>query len=129
MPVADQEAILQLLWAEKEGVVQQDIERLAALWAEDAIVVDAHHTPADASDDAVWRGRDAILDRYVVVVFPGNPQFAAPGDVRIEIHGDDATASTTTQIGVEVSPDGDSWQFRRYDGRWFIQSLTYNMEP
>jgi len=127
--LSDEELILQLLQAESEGVVQQDMERLAAIWAEDGVARDAKHTPDDAGDDAVWRGIDAILDRYVVLVFPGNPQSAAKIDVQLEIEGDQASAYSTTQIGEEVSPGGDRWTFIRRDGRWQIASLTYNLEP
>lgn len=129
LPVNDDEAIRQMLRAESAAVVQQDIDRLAELWAEDATVTDAKHTPSDASDDAVWRGIDAILDRYVVVVFPGNPQFAEPNDVQVQISGDQASATSTTRIGAEISPAGDRWTFVRRDHHWLIQSLTYNLEP
>lgn len=128
IPATDEEAILKLLRAESEGVVQQDMDRLADLWAEDATVTDAKHTPDDPADDAVWRGIDAILDRYVVLVFPGNPQYAEPADVSVSIDGDTATVTSTTQIGDEVSPGGDRWTFVRRDGRWYIQALSYNLE-
>ena len=109
-------------------MVRQDMTLLAELWAEDATVTDAKHTPDIADDDAVWRGIDAILDRYVVLVFPGNPQFAEPVDIEIVVEGDRATARSTTQIGDEVSPAGDLWTFSRCGERWCIQSLTYNLE-
>lgn len=125
----DEAALQALLRSEANAVVQQDIERLAELWAEDGTVVDAGHTPENTVDDASWRGRDAILDRYMVLVFPGNPQYADPGDITIEISGDSATARSTTRIGDEVSPAGDRWEFRYTDGRWLITSLTYNLEP
>jgi len=125
----EHEAILRLLRSESEAMVAKDIKGLARLWAEDSTVTDAHHTPADPNDDAVWRGIDAVLDRYMVVVFPGNPQYAEPGDVQIQVTGDQATARSTTRIGNEVSPGGDLWVFRRQDGRWQITALTYNLEP
>jgi ketosteroid isomerase-like protein len=122
-------ALRQLLVAEAEAVVEQDIERLAELWAEDGVVIDARHTADNQGDDAIWRGRDAILDRYMVLVFPGNPQFAEPTDIMITITGDAAQAASTTHIGEEVSPAGDRWEFRFAGGRWWITSLTYNLEP
>ncbi len=127
-PADEREAILELLRSESEAVIAKDIESLARLWAEDSTVTDAKHTPADPNDDAVWRGIDAVLDRYQVVVFPGNPQYAEPGDIQIEITGDQATVRSTTRIGDEVSPGGDLWMFRRQDGRWQIAALTYNLE-
>ena len=127
-PATDEEAIRQLIASEGQGVVQQDIEGLMNLWAADSVVTDAKHTPGDPSDDAHWRGRDAIRDRYVVLVFPGNPGVAAPADVKIAMNGDRAVATSTTVIGKEVAPGGDRWEFAKRDGRWWITALTYNLE-
>ena len=127
-PASDEEAILQLLTAEGEALVAADIDRLMGLWAEDAVVRDARHTPDDPSDDWVWEGRDAIRQRYVNLVLPGNPQEAGAVDVNLTIEGDRATAISTTRIGSEVSPGGDRWTFRRINGTWKIESLTYNLE-
>ncbi len=128
VPASDEEAILQLVEAESNGVVKQDMVLLTELWAEDAIVTDAKHTPDVPEDDAVWNGIDAILDRYVVLVFPGDPQSAGPVDIEIIIDGDQATARSTTHIGDEFSPGGDVWTFSRCDERWCIKTLTYNLE-
>lgn len=127
-PASDEEAIRQLMLLEGQGVVSQDIEGLMNLWTADAIITDAKHTPADVSDDARWRGRDAIRDRYVVLVFPGNPSAASAQDMQIEIQGDAATATSTTNIGNEVAPGGDRWTFVKREGRWWITGLTYNLE-
>jgi ketosteroid isomerase-like protein len=128
IPANDEAAILQLLQAESEGVVRQDMTLLAELWAEDAVVTDAKHTPAASDDDAVWNGIDAILDRYVILVFPGNPQSAGPIDIEITINGDQAIARSTTKISDEISPGGDLWTFTRCGERWCIETLTYNLE-
>ena len=125
----DEAAIRWLLEAESRGVVNKDMDLLAAIWAEDAVVTDAKHTPDDPTDDARWQGIDAVLDRYVTLVFPGNPTLAAPADVQITIDGDTAAVISTTRINDELSPGGDRWTFVKRDGRWFIQSLTYNLEP
>ncbi len=121
-------AIRWLLEAESRGVVNKDMTLLSAIWAEDAVVTDAKHTPDDPADDARWQGVDAVLDRYITLVFPGNPTQAAPADVQIAVDGDTATARTTTHINDEISPGGDKWTFIRRNGRWFIHSLTYNLE-
>ena len=42
--------------------------------------------------------------------------------------GATATAVGTSTIGAEVSPGGDRWTFVKRDGRWWISSLTYNLE-
>jgi hypothetical protein len=128
-PASDEEAIRQLIASEGQGVVSQDIAGLMDLWAADAVIADAKHTPDDPSDDARWSGRDAIRERYVVLVFPGNPTSAGATDVKFDIRGDQATAISTTVIGSEVAPGGDRWTFQKKDGRWWITGLTYNLEP
>lgn len=127
-PATDEEAIRQLIASEGRGVVSQDIIGLMDLWAADAVITDAKHTPADPNDDARWNGRDAIRERYVVLVFPGNPALAGASDIELDIQGEQATAVSTTAIGSEVAPGGDRWTFRRADGRWWITGLTYNLE-
>jgi hypothetical protein len=128
VPATDEEAVLQLMAAEGEGVVEQDIGRLMEIWAEEGVVVDARHTPDETGDDLTWRGRDAIRQRYVTLVFPGNPAAAGPSDALVTVTGDSAEALSTTRIGTEVAPGGDRWTFARSDGRWFITGLTYNLE-
>jgi len=128
-PVTAEEAIRQLILLEGQGVVSQDIGGLMNLWAPEAIIADAKHTPDNPNDDARWRGRDAIRERYVVLVFPGNPNVDSPADISVVIDGDKATATSTTQIGAETSPGGDRWDFAKRDGRWWITGLTYNLEP
>lgn len=127
-PVSDEEAIATVLLAESQGVLQQDMGLLASLWLDDAMVTDARHTPDDPGDDAVWNGIDAVMDRYVVLVFPGNPQVAAPQILSLELLGDEAVVRSTTHIGDEVSFQGDEWRLRKVDGRWAIAALTYNLE-
>ncbi len=129
LPTTDEEAIRQLLNAEAEAVVAQDIDRLMEIWAEDGEVVDARHTPDQPGDDARWQGKDAIRERYVVLVFPGAPQMVAHPIVQATITGDTAVVTTTTQIGSERAEAGDRWTFARRGGRWLITSLTYNLEP
>ncbi len=128
-PATDEEAIQQLVRLEGAGIVSQDLEGLMGLWAENAVITDAKHTPNDVGDDARWKGRDAIRDRYVVLVFPGAPSTAGTTEMALTITGDTATADATTAIGDEVAPLGDLWTFERRDGRWWITGLTYNLEP
>ncbi|MCO6452146.1 MAG: hypothetical protein J5I90_15300 [Caldilineales bacterium] len=128
-PQSDEEAIAALLVAESEGVLHQDMDLLAGIWLEDSFITDAHHTPDYKDDDATWHGIDAIMDRYVVLVFPGNPQTAKPEIQSLTVQDDSAEAVSSTHIGEEVSPAGDRWGFAKKDGRWYIQSLTYNLEP
>ncbi len=128
-PADPEEAIRQLLRLEGEGVVAQDIDALMALWLAEGVVADAKHTPDNTQDDARWRGHAAIRERYQVLVFPGAPSVAGAVEVQITLDGDKATAVSTTRIGDEVSPGGDRWTFVKRDGRWYIESLMYNLEP
>jgi hypothetical protein len=118
-----------LILLESQGIARQDIAGLTDLWAADAIVTDARHTPDRPGDDAAWRGRAAIRERYLTLVLPGNPGPSNPSDIEIKIDGDRATATSTTRIGQEVSPGGDRWGFVKRAGRWWISELTYNLEP
>jgi ketosteroid isomerase-like protein len=126
-PASDEEAIHHLLNAEAEGVLNQDIDLLMNLWAPDGVVTDANHTPDDPSDDLVWEGAEAIKERYLVI-FQSFPTQAAHPDVEMSISGDSAEATTTTTIGVDMYPKGDKWTFAKVEGRWYITSLTFNLE-
>lgn len=128
-PASDEEAIEMLLRAESEGVVNRDLDRLMGLWIAECLVVDARHTPDNPGDDLTWKGSYAVRDRYITLVFPGNPSQAGPADLVIVIDDDRAEVTATTRIGAEVSPAGDRWTFVRTPDGWRIESLTYNLEP
>ncbi len=129
VPANDEEAIRQLINAEGESVVQQDIDRLQGLWASDGVVTDANHTANNPSDDKTWKGWAAIRDRYVNIVFPSSPQSAEHPNIRITIAGDTATALSDTKIGITNAKDNDQWTFRKIDGQWKITSLTFSLSP
>jgi len=125
----DESAIRGLLTAEGQFVVSQNIDALMRLWAENAKVMDAKNTPNDTSDDQVWEGKDAISHRYVRIVFPGAPKEIDHNDEKITINGDKAKVESTTAIGSEVAKAGDRWEIIRQGGCWYLESLTYNLEP
>jgi ketosteroid isomerase-like protein len=129
VPKTEEEAIRQLIVAEGEAVVQQDIDRLQSMWASDGVVTNANRTPSNASDDQTWKGWGAIRDRYVNIVFPSSPTFAEHPNIRVTITGDTATAIADTKIGVTNVKDNDRWTFRKMDGQWKITSLTFSMAP
>jgi ketosteroid isomerase-like protein len=128
-PANDEEAIKQLINAEGEAVVQQDIDRLQGLWASDGVVTDANRTPDNPSDDKTWKGWAAIRDRYVNIVFPSNPAFAEHPNIRVTITGDTAAAISDTKIGITNAKDNDKWTFRKIDGQWKMTSLTFDLSP
>lgn len=125
---SDDDAIRAVIEAEGRLVVRQEIDALMALWADDAYIANARHTPDDESDDQFWRGPDAIRHRYVRVVFPGAPAAALPPELTIERDGVRAVVTATTRIGSEVAPAGDRWVLIKRSGCWQIASLTFNLE-
>ncbi len=127
-PASDEEAVFQLLNAEAEGVVSQDIDRLMEIWADDGVVTDANHTPDNPADDRVWRGIAAIRERYVNEIFPSAPSSVTHPDVELTIEGNSAAAISTSTIGLDHAPGGDQWTFVKRDGRWLITGLTFNLE-
>jgi len=127
-PANDEEAVMQLLNAEAEGVVSQDIDRLMEIWHQDGVVTDANHTPDNPSDDRVWSGIAAIRERYVNEIFPSAPSAVTHPDAEVTVEGDTATALSTTTIGIDHAPGGDRWTFAKTNGRWLITSLTFNLE-
>lgn len=129
VPKDDEDAIRQLINAEGEAVVQQDIDRLQSMWASDGVVTDANHTGSNTSDDKTWKGWAAIRDRYVNIVFPSNPGFAEHPNIRVTLTGDTASAIADTKIGITSSKDNDKWTFRKIDGQWKVTSLTFSLAP
>jgi hypothetical protein len=128
VPADDEEAVTQLILAEGEGVVQQDIDRLMDIWADDGEIRDAKHTPDDESDDDKWTGKEAIRQRYANLVFPSAPMQAEATDLQVSVEDSKATVTATTNIGDETSPSGDIWDLEKRNGRWYIVGLTYNLE-
>lgn len=110
-------ALPALVAAERQAAAERNLPLLATLWATDAQVVDSRNT-VDAGDDYLWRGHAAVLDRYVVAVFPNPPvPFAEPPALEITVTGDEATG----QLGQ------DAWRFVWRDGRWLLAELI--IEP
>lgn len=126
---SDEAAIDAVLNAEGEFVVAQQIDPLLDLWLEAGRVTDAKNTPDAAEDDQTWDGIDAIRHRYVRTVFPGAPAAVQHVDQSITIEGERATVVASTEIGTEVSPGGDRWELAKRDGCWYLETLTYNLEP
>ncbi len=112
------EVLPALIQAERQASIQGDLAMLTQLWAPDSRIVDGRNT-STPDDDYVWEGRDAVLDRYVLAVFPNPPPpLPAPDgldDLIVNREGDGATAVN----GV------DRWRMVYADGRWWLQELIY----
>jgi ketosteroid isomerase-like protein len=129
VPSSNEEAIRQLINAECEAVVQQDIDRLQSIWASDGVVTDANHTPDNTSDDVTWKNWDALRDRYVNLVFPSNPTFCEHPNIQATVNGDTATASSSVKIGTTNCDACNKWTFKKVSDAWRIATLTYNLNP
>lgn len=115
---AGTEALPAMVAAEREAARTGDLALLARLWAPDGRIIDGRGT-LETGDDLVWLGRDAILDRYVVAVFPSPPPpFVRPPLFLPTIDGSRATAEL----------DGDHWSFVYRDGRWWLAELAYAVD-
>lgn len=129
VPGTPEEAIRQLINAECEAVVQQDVDRLQGIWATDGVVTDANHTKDNTGDDVTWKGWDALRDRYVNIVFPSNPTFCEHPDIQVTVNGDTATAIGSLKIGVTNCQNCNAWAFKKVGDNWKIAALTYNLNP
>ncbi len=129
VPASDEEAIRQLINAECEAVVQQDVDRLQAMWADNGMVTDANHTQANTGDDVTWKGWDALRDRYVNLIFPSNPTFCEHPDIQVAINGNNATATSSVKIGTTNCQNCNQWAFAKANAGWRITALTYNLNP
>lgn len=129
VPASDEEAIRQLINAECEAVVQQDVDRLQDMWASNGVVIDANHTKDNTGDDVTWKDWTALRDRYVNMIFPSNPTFCEHPNIQVAINGSNATATSSVKIGVTNCDNCNAWAFTKANGGWRITSLTYNLNP
>jgi len=129
VPASDEEAIRQLINAECEAVVQQDVDRLQSMWADNGVVTDANHTQGNTGDDVTWKGWDALRDRYVNLIFPSNPTFCEHPDIQVTINGSNATATSSVKIGRTNCQNCNEWAFTKITDGWRITALTYNLNP
>lgn len=103
---------------EREASASGNLALLAALWAEDGRIVDGRGT-VSPTDDYVWSGRAAILDRYEIAVFPAPPPLLTIDDLA------DATLTMEAEQATLIN-GGDRWQFILRDGRWWLHQLVYS---
>ena len=110
-----EEAIAQMIAAEREASRHGDLALLAQLWAEDARIIDSRGTE-DPADDFTWPDRAAILDRYTLAVFPAPPP---------ALEGLPTPAITVEEDSAQALNGQDRWQFVRQEGRWWMAKLQY----
>lgn len=110
-----EEALPALIEAERQAAHERNLALLQTLWAEDARVIDRRGTP-QTDDDYRWPNRAAVLDRYVLAVFPNPPPIEPVVPESLTVDGD------TAHLHAGV----DDWTFVYRDGRWWILELAYN---
>lgn len=109
-------AVTALILAERQAAIDHDLALLSQLWAEDAQIIDGRSN-TEPTDDYRWQGRPAILNRYVVAVFP----FYLPPLPNLS-----ATALITiTDEQATVQNDNDQWQVVKVNERWWLTELRY----
>lgn len=128
VPATTEEAVRQLINAECEAVVQQDIDRLQGMWDKDGVLTDANFSPDTKSDDVTWNGWAAIRDRYVNTVFPSNPTFCEHPNIKVTPSGDNAAATSDVKIGITTCSDCNAWAFRKVGNDWKITALIFNLK-
>lgn len=116
----DEEAITALILAERQATITHNLPVLEQLWADNALIVDGRNSSTH-TDDYLWQGRTAILDRYQVAVFP----FTLPPLVAL----DASTVITITGERATVQHLMDRWQLIKVDGRWWLNELMYSYQP
>lgn len=113
----DVAAVTALILAERQAAIDHNLALLSQLWAEDARIVDGRGNAASA-DDYIWQGRAALLDRYVVAVFP----FTLP-----PLPSLDATAHiAVTGAEATVKNGNDDWRLVKIGERWWLWELRYS---
>jgi hypothetical protein len=125
-------AIPWLIFAERAAANRGELTRLAMLWAEESRVFD-RRGHEDARHHYVWQGKDAVLNRYVVAVFPHAPPLLA--DDALDELAIDAAFEPTRRVEnlqegdiVRAVNNDDRWQFIWQEGRWYILELSYTSQ-
>lgn len=109
-------AVTALILAERQAAIAHDLALLGQLWAEDAQIIDGRNNSTPA-DDYRWQGRAAILNRYVVAVFP----FYVPPLPSLE----PTAVITITGEQASVQNGNDHWQLLQVNDRWWLTELRY----
>lgn len=140
-----------LIFAERQAANAGDIAMLAQLWAPESRVIDRRGAPSPARYYR-WEGKAAVLNRYVVAVFPHRPPPLADNALdTLQLTVDNSTSSHTTSSHTAASRNEDSikeesmaeenlsegsirravngkdhWQFIWRANRWWLLELSYS---
>lgn len=139
IPPTLEERAAAVLVAEAAATKTTDLDRALALWAPDAVIVDKNFTPDAPDDDRVWRGRDAVRERYVrefrerdyVSLQHLNLDIRVEGGRAVIMNDLDAmirrgSAGRLEQVKL---PRADRWELRESEEGWQIVKLEVNRTP
>jgi cellulose synthase/poly-beta-1,6-N-acetylglucosamine synthase-like glycosyltransferase len=126
-----------IVYLEGKAALDADIDAALRLWDPGGVIRDAHYTLADSSDDRVWRGQEAIRERYRKEFGQRRYLELSHSDASVIIEGNTATlvndlrANILTPNGIQsvFLSKGDRWVLRREDGTWRIMDLVVNRTP
>ncbi|MEM7537899.1 MAG: hypothetical protein AAF639_37360 [Chloroflexota bacterium] len=114
-----------LVMAEREASNQKDLPLLSQLWTQDARIIDGRGTKTSA-DDYRWEGNRAILDRYLVAVFPYPPPlFSTPPELIWNTQQAD-TGDNFEPLVILAENGHDRWTFIYQNERWWLHELVYS---
>jgi cellulose synthase/poly-beta-1,6-N-acetylglucosamine synthase-like glycosyltransferase len=126
-----------IVYLEGKAALDADTAAALRLWDRAGVIRDAHYTLADSTDDRVWRGHDAIRERYRDEFGQRRYLELSHSDASVIIEGNTATlvndlrAKILTPNGVQsvFLSKGDRWELKREDGTWRITQLVVNRTP
>lgn len=139
LPSSRNERAAAVLVAESSAARGGDLKEALALWHPDGEVVDQNFTPDRPEDDRVWRGKEAVRERYMrefrerdyVSLQHLNPTMRMESDLMVTENDLDAIVrrGSTGQIEQVHLRRSDRWELREQNGRWQIVKLTVNRTP
>ncbi len=126
-----------IIYLEGSAALRGDAAEAIRLWSPNGVIRDASYTLSDTTDDRVWRGPDAIRERYREEFRARRYLKLAHTDASVFIEGDHATvvndlrAEILTLQGIQQVhlSRGDRWTFVRAKDGWRIVELVVNRSP
>jgi ketosteroid isomerase-like protein len=139
IPPTREERAAAVLVSEAAAAKTTDIDTALALWAPGAVIIDENFTPGQPGDDRVWRGQDAVRERYVGEFRERSYISLRHLNLDIRVDGDRAVIMNDLDASIRHGPTGrlekvklprsDRWELRESGGRWEIVKLEVNRTP
>ena len=125
----DQQAVIQVISAEVNALLDQDLTQLKSLYLSGAIIIDRGGTPNIPGDDVIWNGWPNIEQRYAALFKIGFSSLTLV-DLSIQMEGNQATATYQGVILDELLyPDQGSFTLKNQAGQWLIAQQELGHTP